>query len=126
MRLWDGQANRVFKGHETNVSCLAFSSDSEMIVSGADDGTVRLWDLHGQPIGPQFNGHAAITSVALSPDGNTLVSGDKSGKIMVRQIGIETFLREACDWLRYHRALLSPETEKEKRAAEIARSLLKS
>jgi WD40 repeat protein/energy-coupling factor transporter ATP-binding protein EcfA2 len=126
MRLWDGQASRVFKGHETNISCLAFSSDGEMIVSGADDGTVRLWDLLGQPVGWQFNGHAAITSVALSPDKNTLVSGDQTGKVMVRQIGIEPFLREACDWLRYHRALLSPETEKEKRAVEIARSLLKS
>jgi WD40 repeat protein len=126
MRLWDGQANRAFKGHETNVSCLAFSSDSELIVSGADDGTVRLWDLHGQPVGPEFKGQAAITSVALSPDKNTLVSGDKMGKVMVHQIGIEPFLREACDWLRYHRALLSPETEKEKRAAEVAGSLLKS
>jgi WD40 repeat protein len=126
MRLWDGQSTRVFKGHETNVSCLAFSSDSEMIVSGADDGTVRLWDLHGKPIGPEFRGQAAITSVALSPDGNTLVSGDKTGKVMVRQIGIEPFLREACDWLHYHRALLSPETKKEKQAAEVARSRLKS
>jgi WD40 repeat protein len=126
MRLWDLQANRVFKGHETNVSCLTFSSDSQMIVSGADDGTVQLWDLHGQPIGHQFTGHTEVTSVALSPDKNTLVSGDKAGKVIVRQIGIEPFLREACDWLRYHRALISPETEKEKRAAEIARSLFKS
>lgn len=126
MRLWDGRASRVFKGHETNVSCLAFSSDGQMILSGADDGTVRLWDLHGQPIGHQFKGHAAITTVALSPDKNILVSGDTTGNVIVRQIGIEPFLREAFDWLRYHRALISPETEKEKRAAEIARSLFGS
>lgn len=126
MRLWDGQTNRVFKGHETNVSCLAFSSDGEMIISGADDGTVRLWDLHGQPIGHQFTGYTEVTSVALSPDKNTLVSGDKNGNVFVHRIGIEPFLREACDWMRYHRALLSPETEKEKRAAEVAASLLKS
>jgi WD40 repeat protein len=126
MRLWAAQASRVFKGHETNVRCLAFSSDSKMILSGADDGTVRLWDLHGQPIGHQFRGPAAITTVALSPDKNILVSGDQSGNVTVRQIGIEPFLRDACDWLRYHRALISPETEKEKRAAEIARSLFKT
>jgi WD40 repeat protein len=126
MRLWSGQASRVFKGHETNISCLAFSSDGQMIISGADDGTVRIWDLRSQAIGHEFKGQAPITSVALSPDKNTLVTGDKSGKVMVRQIGLEPFLREACDWLRYHRALLSPETEKEARAAEIAKSLFKS
>jgi WD40 repeat protein len=126
MRIWDGGTNRVFKGHETNVSCLAFSSDSEMIVSGADDGTVRLWDLHGQPVGAEFGGQAAITSVALSPDGNTIVSGDKTGNVMMHRIGIEPFLRKACDWLRYHRSFISPETEKERRAVEIAKSLLSS
>ena len=128
LRFWDGKGNRirVFKGHEENVSCVAFSPDGETIVSAADDGTVRLWDRHGKPIGHPFIGHAAITSVALSPDGNTLVSGDKAGNVMVRQIGIETFLRKACDWMRYHRGITSPETDKEKRAAKVAKSFLKS
>lgn len=128
MRLWDGLGNpiRVFKAHETNISCLAFSFDGEMIVSGANDGTVRLWDGHGRPIGRPSQGLDSITSVAISPDGTTLVVGDSAGNVMVRQFSIDMFLREACDWLRYHRALTSPETVKEKRAAEIARSLLKN
>lgn len=127
MRLWNGQGIpiRVFRGHEANISCLGFSSDSQMIVSGDDLGRVRLWDLHGKPIGHPFNGRDPITSVALSPDGNTLVIGDRAGNVMVRQIGIDTFLREACDWLRYHRALRSPETDKENHAAKVAASLLK-
>jgi len=128
IRLWDGRGDpiRVFKAHETNISCLAFSFDGEMIVSGANDGTVRLWDGHGRPIGRPSKGHDPITSVAISPDGTTLLVGDRAGNVMVRQFSIDIFLREACDWLRYHRALTSPETVKEKRAAEIARSLLKN
>jgi WD40 repeat protein len=127
MRLWDGQGNpiRVFKAHETNISCLAFSFDGEMIVSGAKDGTVRLWDGHGRPIGRPAEGPDPITSVAISPDGTTLVVGDSAGNVKVRQFSIDMFLWEACDWLRYHRALTSPETVKEKQAAKIAMSLLK-
>lgn len=128
MRIWDGQSDpiRVFKAHETNIDCLAFSLDSEMIVSGSDDGTVRLWDRHGRPVGQPSTGHGPITSAAISPDGTTLVIGDKAGNVTVRRFSIEIFLQEACDWMRYHRALTSPETETEKRAAEIAKSILKS
>ncbi|HEX3228416.1 MAG TPA: hypothetical protein VHQ95_05590 [Pyrinomonadaceae bacterium] len=128
MRLWDGQGNpiRVFKAHETNISCLAFSFDGEMIVSGAKDGTVRLWDGHGRPIGRPSEGPDPITSVAISPDGTTLVVGDSAGNVKVRQFSIDMFLWEACDWLRYHRALTSPETVKEKQAANIAMTLLKN
>lgn len=125
MRLWNGQGApiRVFKGHDDNVSCLAFSPDGETIVSGADDGTVRLWDRHGKPIGHPFKGKDGITSVAFSADGKTFVSGDSAGTLSLRDIGLETFLREACDWLKYHRQLTSPETTIEERAAEVARSV---
>ncbi len=127
MRLWDGQGApiRAFKGHDENVSCLAFSPDGETIVSGADDGTVRLWDRHGKPIGHPFKGKDQITSVAFSGDGKTFVSGDSAGRVSLRQIGLETFLREACDWLQYHRQLTSPETTIEKRAAEVAKPFWK-
>jgi len=128
MRLWDGQGNpiRVFKAHDTSISCLAFTFDGEMIVSGAGDGTVRLWDGHGRPIGRPTQGPDPITSVAISPDGTTLVIGDRAGNVKVRQFSIDIFLRESVDWLRYHRALTSPETVKEKRAAKLAQSVLKS
>ncbi len=128
MRLWDGYGNpiRVFKAHDTNISCLAFTFDGEMIVSGASDGTARLWDAHGRPIGRPTAGPDPITSVAISPDGTTLVIGDRAGNVKVRQFSIDIFLREACDWMRYHRALTLPETVKEKRAAQIALSLGKS
>jgi WD40 repeat protein len=124
MRIWDAQGNpiRVFKAHDTNIDCLAVSPDSEMIVSGSDDGTVRLWDRHGRAIGHPAKGHNAISSAAISPDGTTLVVGDKTGNLTVRRFSIEIFLHEACDWMRYHRALTSPETETEKRAAKVAKS----
>ncbi len=64
-----------FTGHEYWVTSVAFSPDSQMIVSGSTDNTVRLWNIQGDPIGQPFIGHEAyVTSVAFSPDGQVIVS----------------------------------------------------
>jgi WD40 repeat protein len=47
--LWNQQGLPIaqpFKGHEGNVSEVAISTDGKTIVSGGDDGTVRLWDIN--------------------------------------------------------------------------------
>ena len=55
---------------------MAFSPDGQRIVSGGEDGAVRLWGLDGSPIGSPFQGHAGgVNSVAFSPDGKRIVSG---------------------------------------------------
>ena len=53
------------------VFSVAFSPDGRRIVSGSDDGTLRLWDAGtGQQIGAPLTGHTGpVASVAFSPDG---------------------------------------------------------
>jgi U3 small nucleolar RNA-associated protein 15 len=36
---------RMFKGHTKAVRCLAFGNGNTSLVSGGDDGCVRLWDV---------------------------------------------------------------------------------
>jgi WD40 repeat protein len=82
----------VLRGHQGPVWSAAFSPDGQIIASAADDGTVRLWDKQGNPIGQPFKGHQGLVhSVAFSPDGQYLVSGggdntirlwDKQGNIV--------------------------------------------
>ena len=68
-------------GHADWVWSVAFSPDGKTLVSGSNDGTVRLWDVTTQQqIGDPLNGHdGVIRSVAFSPDGKTLVSGGADG-----------------------------------------------
>ena len=50
----------------------------DVIVSGSDDRTVRLWDAAGQPIGEPLTGHtSAVRSVAVGRlgDRDVIVSG---------------------------------------------------
>ncbi len=58
------------------VSSVAFSPDGRTIVSGSDDGSVRLWDvLTGKHIQTFTRNANRVLSVAFSPDGKTIASG---------------------------------------------------
>ncbi|MGW6374482.1 nSTAND1 domain-containing NTPase [Rhodococcus sp. NPDC055112] len=88
IRLWDlstPEYDQVGEGMGDRIQSLAFSPDSDRIVSGSTDGTVQVWDTERRaPIGARMAGHEApVTSVALSPDGQRIVSGDQIGTIRV-------------------------------------------
>ncbi|OKH48879.1 nSTAND1 domain-containing NTPase, partial [Scytonema sp. HK-05] len=72
----------VLKGHEGNVSEVAISTDGKTIVSGGEDGTVRLWNQQLKPIAQPFKGHQGnVIKVAISTDGKTIVSGGLDGTV---------------------------------------------
>jgi WD40 repeat protein len=73
---------QVLPLYEGEVRSVAISPDGKTIVSGSEDGTVRLWDKAGNAIGQPFQGHKGeVRSVAFSPDGKTIVSGGQDGTI---------------------------------------------
>ncbi|WOD41899.1 hypothetical protein [Nodosilinea sp. E11] len=74
--------NRAMQAHyvagHREVTSVAISADGQTLVSGSEDGTVRLWDHEGNPIGEPIQGHtAAVTSVAASVDGQTIASSSE-------------------------------------------------
>ncbi|WP_119068558.1 WD40 repeat domain-containing protein [Aggregatilinea lenta] len=55
-------------GHTSRVRALHFSADGRMMVSGAQDGTVRLWRADGQPVGSVTRTELAAPSpVPMTP-----------------------------------------------------------
>ncbi|KAI0312185.1 hypothetical protein OF83DRAFT_1270414, partial [Amylostereum chailletii] len=68
---------KVFSGHTSSVTSVAFSPDGTQIVSGLYDSTVRLWDVSsGKQVGDPLQGHTdLVTSVAFSSDETQIVSG---------------------------------------------------
>ncbi|OCB62320.1 hypothetical protein A5677_11800 [Mycobacterium malmoense] len=66
-------------GHTGSVANVAFSPDGHTLVSGSDDGTVRLWNLDTAV--PLIGHTNAVNSVAFSPDGHTLASGSADATV---------------------------------------------
>ncbi|WJX88672.1 hypothetical protein P8452_70735 [Trifolium repens] len=88
--VWDvdgGYCTHFFKGHGGVVSCVMFHPDPEkqLLFSGSDDGgdnaTVRVWDISKTKrkncIATLDNHRSAVTSIAVSDDGWTLLSAGR-------------------------------------------------
>jgi WD40 repeat protein len=79
-----GQEICNLRGHTNYVHSVAFSPDGQILASGSNDKTIKLWQVStGQELFT-FTGHTeSVNSVAFSPNGQILASGsiDKTLKI---------------------------------------------
>ena len=85
------QAVRVLEGGGW-VSSVAFSPDGRLLVSGSNDGTIRLWDVTAGKELRRLEGQGkAVFSVAFSPDGRLLASASEDPTIRLWDVdtGIE-------------------------------------
>lgn len=79
IKVWDletGKEIYTLIGDQTQVNCVAISPDGQTFFSGGEENTIKVWDLQ---TGQQMNalrGYQSllIKSLAISPDGQNLVS----------------------------------------------------
>lgn len=87
----------VLNGHKGPVRAVGVTPDGQNIVTGGDDGVVRIWNVRdGSTTRLLAAGHTGpILALALSPDGKLILTGsaDKTAKLMLLSGGnvIRTF-----------------------------------
>ncbi|MCE9531195.1 MAG: hypothetical protein K8T89_08745 [Planctomycetes bacterium] len=94
VKLWDATKfpltlKATLTGHDDRVRGLAFSPDGKLLVSTSDrDSTIRVWDLSDKPREKaKLTLKAAAKSVAISPEGKTLIAGCVDGVLRSWKLG---------------------------------------
>lgn len=68
-----------YRGHEKCVNVVSVTSDGQSVLTGGDDCTIRMWDVHSGAEHRSFRGHiSAIHAIAITPDGRYIVTGSGS------------------------------------------------
>jgi WD40 repeat protein len=83
IRIWDLDSQetiQVLRGHESAVTGLAAIS-SRLLASAGQDQTVKVWDLKTGTSVVNLHLDTALSSLAVMPDGRTLVAGDAAGTV---------------------------------------------
>jgi len=76
--------HRVFRGHTGEVYAVAYAPGGRVVVTGGEDGTVRLWDAaSGEALAVLHEHASCINSIDFSPDGDTFATAscDKTIKL---------------------------------------------
>jgi WD40 repeat protein len=86
VRLWvldTGRERWRTKGHDYQVTSLAFSDDGQVLVSASDhDRVVRVWDPGTGRLMTELSGHAtSVRSVAFAPGGAVVAAAASDGTV---------------------------------------------
>ncbi|XP_053995438.1 periodic tryptophan protein 2 homolog [Hylaeus anthracinus] len=83
--IWEWQSETYAmkqQGHSNNMNCLAYSPDGQYIVTGGDDGKVKLWNTMNGFCSVTFHEHTStVTGVLFSHNRKFIVSASLDGTV---------------------------------------------
>lgn len=88
VKVWKISSKEVisFHGHswsqQGRIRAIGITSDNEVVLSGSDDGIIRIWDIKSKGELGTFSEHStSVRAIVLRQDNLTIISGDGKGVI---------------------------------------------
>jgi WD40 repeat protein len=105
IKIWSHSGCEIatMQGHTGWVWKLARLSD-DLLASASEDGTVKLWHAQTFEQVGSLPGTVPLRSIAVSPDGEQLVTGDVSGRLRL-WVELDTSPRVQSEWLAHRAAI---------------------
>ncbi|RGP58943.1 vegetative incompatibility protein het-e-1 [Fusarium sporotrichioides] len=74
-------ASRDLKGHSKRVTSMVVSPNGQLLVSGSDDSTIKLWLMEGVEVQSIDVHSGTINDLAFSPDNHLVASATADGTV---------------------------------------------
>lgn len=78
-----GNPIATFDGHMGNVTSLAWHCDAKWLVTGSEDGTLKIWDTRTSRPQRIYDHRNPVNDVVVHPNQGELVSCDQGGSVKV-------------------------------------------
>jgi WD40 repeat protein len=86
VRVWDpatGEQIRAWQAHDQTINSVAFAPHGQLLVTGSDDSSIRLWNpITGEPIA-SVPCRSAVNRLRFSRGGELLALGTAAGLIQI-------------------------------------------
>ncbi|KAJ1548339.1 hypothetical protein HK405_003615 [Cladochytrium tenue] len=97
--VWEWQSESYVlkqQGHNNEMTCLCYSGDGQYVVTGGEDGKLKLWNTHTGFCFVTFSDHtASVVAVEFSKRGQVVFSASLDGTVraydMIRYRNFRTF-----------------------------------
>lgn len=77
----------TFEGHTGNVTSIAWHCDGKWLVSGGEDGTLKIWDTRTSRAQRVYDHKAPVNDVVIHPNQGELASCGQNGSVKIWDLG---------------------------------------
>lgn len=88
VKIWDYQNKtcvQTLEGHSQNISCVAFHTELPLILTGSEDGTIKLWHSNTYRLDNTLNyGLERVWAICCLKGSNNVAIGYDEGSVMIK------------------------------------------